>query len=155
MKLTSLLALAGLSSAVPSLSKREIGDAIVQNSCDEPVYIQVVGPKSVISGVQEYSSGATYSQQYIGQGISIQISNSSTLYPQTVFAYTLDEGSIVATFTSLNDVGGNPFSGHEVQLESIDSSCAEITWPDGISPNGGSGTKTCPVSVDLKLTLCG
>lgn len=142
------VALAPLASAV--------GNAIVTNHCNHPVYLWSVGgsigPKKTIA------AGKTYTEQLhhdsASGGIALKITTvDNGLYngsPQTNFAYTLDPGSV---WYDLSDVFGDPFSGKTIVVRPSQTTCPKICWPQGINP-GGSQTKTCTSNSSINLHLC-
>lgn len=146
--IASVAVLAPLASAV--------GNAVVVNKCNFPVYLWSVGG----SVSQEYTvaSGGTYSEVLhhdpASGGIAIKLTTvEGGLYngsPQTNFAYTLDGAQV---WYDLSDVFGDPFSGHAIGVKSS-SSCPSICWPQGVATSGASQVKVCDSNSDVTLTLC-
>ncbi|KAL2106859.1 hypothetical protein VUR80DRAFT_6112 [Thermomyces stellatus] len=146
---------AAVASALATLAAAK-SQAIVQNSCDFPVYIWSVG--SEIEDVGEVAQDKTWSQDLVRDpvtgGLAIKITTEEDgLHngaPQTIFAYTLDPDRV---FYDLSEVFGSAFEGHKVALEPSDEECESIVWEDGSQPSG-SAVKSCQPETDLRLTLC-
>ncbi|KAE8383768.1 blastomyces yeast-phase-specific protein [Aspergillus bertholletiae] len=148
IKALSLLALTPLAAAV--------GNAVVKNSCDHPVYLWSVGGS--VGPKQTIEAGGSYSEPFrhddASGGISLKITTvDNGLYngsPQLNYAYTLDNAGV---WYDMSDVFGDPFSGSALVVKPSDASCPSICWPQGVSP-GGSQVKVCQSGSDEVLELC-
>jgi hypothetical protein len=146
--IVSIAALAPLASAV--------GNAVVTNHCNFPVYLWSVGGS--VGPQQTIAAGASYSEPLhhdpASGGIALKITTvANGLYngsPQTNFAYTLDPGTV---WYDLSDVFGDPFSGKTMVVRPSDTQCSKICWPQGVNP-GGSQTKNCNSASSITLNLC-
>ncbi|KAJ5563096.1 hypothetical protein N7535_002459 [Penicillium sp. DV-2018c] len=146
--IASVAALAPLASAV--------GNAIVTNHCDHPVYLWSVGGS--VGPKQTIQAGASYTEKLhhddASGGISLKITTvDDGLYngsPQTNFAYTLDPGTV---WYDLSDVFGDPFSGKTMVVRPSETTCSKICWSQGVNP-GGSQTKSCTSNSSINLHLC-
>ena len=153
------------------------GNAIIHNNCGFDLYVWAVG--GGVLGPAKISSGSDFAQQFYfdhgSGGVSLKVCESAnglfTGAPQTIFAYTLDQGSgivwlvllflvayemntvgvfddscDVLTETStrydLSDVYGDAFAGRRVALQPVDNGCESIVWSNGASP-GGTQTHPC------------
>ncbi|KAE8149611.1 blastomyces yeast-phase-specific protein [Aspergillus avenaceus] len=133
-----------------------VGNAVVKNSCDHPVYLWSVGGS--VGEKQTIESGKSFSEPFrhdaSSGGVSLKITTvDNGLYngsPQLTYAYTLDNAGV---WYDLSDVFGDPFSGSAVVIKPTDTSCPSICWPNGVSP-GGSQVKVCQAESDEVLELC-
>lgn len=146
--IASVAAMAPLASAV--------GNAIVTNHCQFPVYLWSVGgsvgPKQTIPAGGSYTEALHHDSA--SGGISLKITTvDNGLHngsPQTNFAYTLDPGTV---WYDLSDVFGDPFSGKSIVVRPTDTTCSNICWAQGVNP-GGSQTKNCNSDTSVNLDLC-
>lgn len=147
----TLLSLAALSPLVSA-----VGNAVVKNSCDFPVYLWSVGgsvgPKKTIQPGGSYTETFRHDPQ--SGGISLKItSENDGLYngaPQLNYAYTLDGNNV---WYDLSTVFGSPFEGDRLRVKPSDGGCQSICWPSGVNP-GGSQVKVCQANSNEVLTLC-
>ncbi|EPS34078.1 Antigenic thaumatin-like protein [Penicillium oxalicum] len=140
------------SPATPS-STTSLGQAIIENHCQTPIYVWSVG--SVTPAPVTVSSGGRYSETYRLDhdtgGVALKISTQQDgLYnsaPLTIFAYNLNGQEV---WYDLSDVFGDPFKGHPVVLVPAEPA---INWADGVPPSG-SQVRVQSASNNLVLTLC-
>lgn len=152
----SNIALSTLATVVPLAAA--IGNAVVENQCDDPVYLWSVG--STMGDEQTIDPGESYSEPFrlddTTGGISLKITrNEGGLFdgsPQLNYAYALaDEKTRV--FYDLSSVFGEAFEGDPLLVKPSDENCGEISWPDGVSPKG-SQVNDCGSDGDVTLFLC-
>lgn len=137
---------------IPTSTTR-LGRAVIANHCKNTIYIWSVGstvrPEVTVLPYERYTE--TFRKDTAAGGIAIKISTERNgLYisaPQTVFAYSISNGSV---WYDLSDVFGDPFKGHSVVLEPAEP---RIFWRDGVPP-AGSQVRVHAASSDLVLTLC-
>lgn len=152
MKLT-YLPLLGLSLAQTAFA---VGNAVVQNNCNAPVYLWSVGGS--VSDRVKIDPGDGYAEAFrhdpASGGVSLKITRTENgLYdgsPQMNYAYTLDGDKV---WYDLSDIFGDPFEGHAVGITPNKQGCPGICWPNGVS-TGGSQVKTCSANGDVVLTVC-
>ncbi|KAJ5349375.1 hypothetical protein N7541_007102 [Penicillium brevicompactum] len=133
-----------------------VGNAIVTNNCNFPVYVWSVGgsvgPKQTLQQGEKYTEALHHDAA--SGGVSLKITTvDDGLYngsPQTNFAYTLDPGTV---WYDLSDVFGDPFSGKPIVVRPTDSSCPNLCWAQGVNP-GGSQTNNCNSDASVNLNLC-
>ena len=142
-----------------SAAASSVGKARVVNMCPFSVSLWSVGGS--VSG--PYTIGAsggyyaeTFSKDPITGGRALKVTvEPNGLYsgaPQTIFAYSLDEGSGKVWY-DLSDVFGDAFLGRKLVERSENPNCPAIVWPAG-SPPAGSQVKVCGANKDVQLTLC-
>lgn len=148
------IALAAIAALTPAVSA--VGNAIVENHCDNNAYLWSVGGS--VGDQNVISPGNVYSEKFRHDpnsgGIALKITRvKDGLYngsPQTIFAYTLSGERV---FYDLSDVFGDAFRDNVVVLASSNPDCPEIRWDNGVPPSGTS-TRDCSSDEDLTLTLC-
>ncbi|KAJ5688809.1 BYS1 domain protein [Penicillium macrosclerotiorum] len=134
-----------------------VGNAVVENHCDSPVYLWSVG--SSVGERQTIDPGANYSEELrhddVSGGIALKITTTENgLYdgsPQTDFAYALSGTEV---FYDLSDVFGDPFSGKTLVVNPSVDTCNNICWSGGIAATAASQTESCTSDSDVTLTLC-
>lgn len=151
MKLLSVLALVGLSSAAAVSRANEIGVANVDNHCNVPIYLQYVRPGTNPTVTATIAPGGSWGKPLLHEGIAIKVSPEQSLASQTDFAFSVTNG---LAYVSLSDVGGDPFEGHKVSVVSTNGAGVNVQWPNGVPTQTGPETQTCPASADVTLTLC-
>ncbi|GES66358.1 BYS1 domain protein [Aspergillus terreus] len=147
----SLLSLAALSPLAQA-----VGNAVVKNNCNYPVYLWSVGGS--VGPKQTIQPGASYSEPFRRDaqsgGISLKITrvddSSPSNHPQVNYAYTLDGSNV---WYDMSDVFGDPFKGTALVVKPSDTGCQSICWPNGI-PLAGSQVKVCQANSNEVLTLC-
>lgn len=152
MKL-SYLPLLGLPLAQTALA---VGNAIVQNNCEDPIYLWSVGGS--VGQQIKIAPGDGYAEAFrhdaASGGVSLKITrNEDGLYDgsaQMNYAYTLDGDNV---WYDLSDVFGDPFQGHAVGIDANNEGCPGICWPNGVS-TGGSQVNVCGADGDVVLTVC-
>ncbi|ORY14036.1 hypothetical protein BCR34DRAFT_613013 [Clohesyomyces aquaticus] len=131
-----------------------VGRAVVQNNCNEKVYVNSVGasvgPQQVLSKGQSYSE--TLRRDPTTGGIAIKMTKvDNGLYsgaPQQIFSYSLDGAQV---WYDLSAVMGEPFQGQHITVKS--NGCGTIDWANGSNP-GGSQVKVCSSNNDVVFTAC-
>ncbi|KAK8917486.1 hypothetical protein H634G_08953 [Metarhizium anisopliae BRIP 53293] len=134
-----------------------IGNAVVENNCDFPVYLRSVG-REVSPAFYLRPRGGRFSEPYsrdptFGQALKITLGPDDVFdptMPQTVYGYTLSEPFI---YYDLDDVRGNIFAGKRLVQRSTDDSCPSNVWPQGVPVE--PHVHNCRDSeADIILTLC-
>ncbi|GAB7347033.1 hypothetical protein MBLNU459_g3176t1 [Dothideomycetes sp. NU459] len=135
----SLLALASTAIA---------GNAIVQNNCQEQVFLTITLSDQSSTQQALAGSGGMYSEPISGQGKSFGITKSSDYYsdstPKLIWGFS---DSAPTLYYSVSSVNGDPMSGESWDLSPSDSSCPSVSDYSG-------NTETCADSNDFTLTLC-
>lgn len=149
LTIATLAALAPLANAV--------GNAIVENNCDKPIYLWSVD--SSVGDEQTVKPGDNYSEEYhrdqVTGGITIKITRKEDgLYDgsaQTNFALSLKDGRI---WYDLSNVFGDAFDGKSLVVTPSDDSCRTIEWPKGVPPGPESQVRDCDSASNVTLSLC-
>jgi hypothetical protein len=149
------------SASTPRPTPHRLGQAIVQNHCEFPVYIWSVA--STVQPVRTIRPSDVYTERFRENsdtgGIAIKISTKPdgvyTSAPQMVFAYNLSHKRVgnqreERVWYDLTDVFGDPFEGYPISLTPSEPL---ISWEYGVPP-AGSQIRVVDSSTDLVLSLC-
>lgn len=135
--------------------------AIVENACDDPVYLWSVSDhQSEMHTLLGH--GGIYTEAYqipAYGGVSIKISRTQSLAdPIEQFEYTLKD----TLWYDLSNVNGDPFLKANLQLSSSHPACKTVTCPANIptchaaysTPHDDWATHMCDATSNTTLTLC-
>lgn len=139
-----------------------VGNAVIHNQCDFPVYLWSVS--NVAGPMQELAAnGGEYTEAYEnnpdGGGISIKLGRDTTGANITQFEYTLETPSL---WYDLSNINGYPFMAYGVSVVPSSSACNQVICPAGIelcadaynTPDENYATAECSSDADMVVLLC-
>lgn len=145
--------------AIPAV--RGLGQAVVENKCDFPVYLWSVSD-SVGSMETLDSNSGNYSETYRtnadGGGISLKISRDQSQSEVTQFEYTLNND----LWYDISNINGYPFEKYGLTLIPTGANCPNVLCAAGVSqchdaynvPTDDHATSMCDIESDTVLVLC-
>ena len=124
------------------------GNAIVQNNCQEDVYLTITRADQSSTQQRLAGNGGRYSEPVSGNGNSFGLTKNADYFsastPKLIWGFSDSPPTVYYTVSNVN---GDPFAGEGFNLAATDAGCGVVTGYDG-------ATHTCADSNDFTLTTC-
>jgi hypothetical protein len=155
----STLSAAAILAAIPAVNA--LGQAMVENKCDFPVYLWSVSDEVNPMQTLDANSG-NYSESYRtnadGGGISIKISRDQSQNTVTQFEYTLTN----TLWYDVSNINGYPFQDWGLTLVPSEDGCPNVLCAAGVAacsdayniPTDNHATSACSTEANTVLVLC-